>query len=77
MNLDEMFESSKALINFETEVEELLSNGNFLFAWELLMKKSLENISLIKALLILQKKYNINEFEFNLILEDFDEEEIL
>jgi hypothetical protein len=77
MNLDEMFESSKALINFETEDEELLSNGNFLFAWELLMKKSLENISLIKALLILQKKYNINEFEFNLILEDFDEEEIL
>ena len=77
MNLDEMFESSKALINFETEDEELLSNGNFLFAWELLMKKSLENISLIKALLILQKKYNINEFEFNLILEDFDEEQIL
>ena len=77
MNLDEMFESSKALINFETEDEELLSNRNFLFAWELLMKKSLENISLIKALLILQKKYNINEFEFNLILEDFDEEEIL
>ena len=77
MNLDNIFESSKDLINFETEDPELLTNENFLLAWGLLVKKCKENIELIRSLLLLQKKYKITDLDFALILEDFDEEEIL
>jgi hypothetical protein len=41
-------------------------------AWGMLRKKSLENMQLVNALLIIQRKYNINDFEFELLLENVD-----
>jgi hypothetical protein len=73
MNLMEIFESSKAVTEFDTNDEKLLENNSFIMAWGIARKKSLENMQLIYALLIMKKKYKISDFEFELFLENIDE----
>jgi hypothetical protein len=73
MNLMEIFESSKAVTEFDTNDEKLLENNSFIMAWGITRKKSLENMQLIYALLIMKKKYKISDFEFELFLENIDE----
>ena len=69
MDLMEIFESSKAVTEFDTNDEKLLENNSFIMAWGIARKKSLENMQLIYALLIMKKKYKISDFEFELFLE--------
>ena len=73
MDLMEIFESSKAVTEFDTNDEKLLENNSFIMAWGIARKKSLENMQLIYALLIMKKKYKISDFEFELFLENIDE----
>ena len=73
MDLMEIFESSKAVTEFDTNDEKLLENNSFIMAWGIARKKSLENMQLIYALLIMKKKYKIRDFEFELFLENIDE----
>jgi hypothetical protein len=72
MDLIEVFGSSKAIMDFDSNEQSLLDNKSFIMAWGMLRKKSLENMQLVNALLIIQKKYNINDFEFELLLENVD-----
>jgi len=72
MDLIEVFGSSRAIMDFDTNEQTLLDNKSFVMAWGMLRKKSLENMQLVNALLIMQRKYNINEFEFELLLENVD-----
>jgi hypothetical protein len=72
MDLIEVFGSSKAIIDFDSNEQSLLDNKSFVMAWGMLRKKSLENMQLVNALLIIQRKYNINDFEFELLLENID-----
>jgi hypothetical protein len=72
MDLIEVFGSSKAIMDFDTDEQTLLDNKSFVMAWGMLRKKSLENMQLVNALLIMQRKYNINDFEFELLLENVD-----
>lgn len=72
MNLNDIFESSKDIIDFNTDEKILLDNKSFMIAWEIARKKALENMQMVNALLLLKKKYKINEFEFELLLEDVD-----
>jgi hypothetical protein len=72
MDLIEVFGSSKAIMDFDSNEQSLLDNKSFVMAWGMLRKKSLENMQLVNALLIIQRKYNINDFEFELLLENVD-----
>jgi len=72
MDLIEVFGSSRAIMDFDTNEQTLLDNKSFVMAWGMLRKKSLENMQLVNALLIMQRKYNINDFEFELLLENVD-----
>jgi hypothetical protein len=76
MDLLEIFESSKAVTEFDTTEKKLLDNDSFIMAWGIARKKSLENIQLIYALLIIKKKYKISNFEFELMLENIDEDNL-
>lgn len=72
MDLVEIFVASKAIIDFNINEKTLLDNESFLMAWSIAKKKALENIQLVNILLLLKKKYKINEFEFQLLLENLD-----
>lgn len=74
IDISEAFESSLAVIKYDTNDIDLIKNSAFLKAWGIARAKSLENIKLISALIILKKKYSISDFDFQLLLENFDEE---
>jgi len=77
LDLNEIAETSLAIMNFDTADENLINNSEFVKAWGILRVKAEENIKLIKTLLLLKRKYKISDFDFNLLLEDFDEENII
>jgi hypothetical protein len=72
MDLVEIFGASKAIMDFDTDEKSLLDNKSFMMAWGIARKKALENMQLVNALLLFKKKYKINEFEFELLLENVD-----
>ena len=72
MNLNDIFESSKDILDFNTDEKILLDNKSFMMAWGIARKKALENMQMVNALLLFKKKYKINEFEFELLLENVD-----
>ena len=76
MDLIEAFGSSKAIVEFDTEDKTLLDNKSFVMAWGMLRKKAAENMQLVNALLLFKKKYRISEFEFELLLENVDAENL-
>jgi hypothetical protein len=76
MNLNDIFESSKDILDFNTDERILLDNKSFMMAWGIARKKALENMQMVNALLLLKKKYKINEFEFELLLENVDAENL-
>jgi hypothetical protein len=76
MNLNDIFESSKDILDFNTDEKILLDNKSFMMAWGIARKKALENLQMVNALLLLKKKYKINEFEFELLLENVDAENL-
>jgi len=74
LDLQEIAETSIAIMSFDTEDDSLITNSEFIKAWGIVRAKAEENIQLIKALLILKRKYKISDFDFHLLLENFDEE---
>lgn len=77
INLKEIAETSMAIIDFDTDDEDLVTNSAFIKSWGIARSKSDENLKLITAIVLLKNKYKISDFEFELILENFDEENIL
>jgi len=73
MDLDEIFASSKAVAEFDTNDESLIKNNAFIMAWGIARKKSLQTMQMINALYLIKLKYNISDFDFELFLENFDE----
>jgi hypothetical protein len=59
-------------MDFDTDEKSLLDNKSFMMAWGIARKKALENMQMVNALLLFKKKYKINEFEFELLLENVD-----
>lgn len=76
MDLIEVFATSKAIAEFDTSEKSLLNNKSFIMAWGIARKKALENMQLVNALLIMKKKYEISEFEFELLLENIDQDNL-
>jgi|694.fasta_scaffold109492_2 hypothetical protein len=76
MDITDIYATSKAIVDFNANHEALINNAAFKMAWELATKKSLQNMQLVKALLLIKFKYNISDFEFELFLENFDESDI-
>lgn len=76
MDLIEIFGASKAIVDFDTDEKSLLDNKSFVMAWGIARKKALENMQLVNTLLLFKKKYKINEFEFELLLENVDAENL-
>lgn len=77
INLGEITKTSIELLKFDTNDIELLSNKAFIQSWGIARVKAEENLKLIKALLLLKRKYKISDLDFELILEEFDEEKII
>lgn len=77
INLTEVYETSMQVIKYDTNDIDLIKNHAFLKAWGIARAKSIENLKLMSALLILKKKYNVKDFDFQLLLENFDEENML
>jgi hypothetical protein len=76
MDLDNIFETSQAIIEFDTQDKDLLNNKSFIMAWGIARQKSLENMQLVNVLMLMQKKYKISDFEFELLLENVDVENL-
>ena len=76
MDLDDIFETSQAIIEFDTNDKKLLDNKSFIMAWGIARQKSLENMQLVNVLMLIQKKYKISDFEFELLLENVDVENL-
>jgi hypothetical protein len=76
MNLNEIFETSKAVVDFSTNDKNLLENSSFVMAWGIARKKAMQTIELINTLFLIKKKYNISDFEIQLFLENFDETDL-
>jgi hypothetical protein len=76
MDLNEIFETSKAVVDFSTNDKNLLENSSFVMAWGIARKKAMQTIELINTLFLIKKKYNISDFEIQLFLENFDETDL-
>jgi hypothetical protein len=74
MSLEDIYETSNDVLGFDTDEQVLLDNKEFIMAWGIARQKANETIHLIKCLLLLKKKYNMNDFDFALLMEGFDEE---
>ena len=77
LDLEEAAQTSMAIVEYDTEDEDLISNSAFIKSWGIARVKAIENLKLITALLILKKKYKVSQFDFQLLLENFDEENLL
>ena len=76
IDLTDIFSSSNDIINFDTNDQDILENKEFVIAWGLARKKSEETLLLIEALFSIKKKYNISDFDFALIMEGVDGENL-
>ena len=76
MDLNDVLKTSADVIDFNTSDKKLVENNEFMMAWGIARKKALENIRLAEALLIIKKKYKITDFDFELYLENIDEEDL-
>jgi hypothetical protein len=72
MNIEDIYETSLEVLDFDTEEKILLENKNFLMAWGIVRQKATETIHLAKCLVLIKNKYKINDFEFQLLLENID-----
>lgn len=76
MDLNEVFETSKAVVDFSTDDKILLENSSFMMAWGIARKKAMQTIELINVIFLMKKKYNISDFDIQLLLENFDETDL-
>jgi hypothetical protein len=77
MNVEDIYETSAEVLDFDTEEKILLENKNFLMAWGIARQKATETIHLAKCLMLIKNKYKINDFEFELLMGGFDGENLL
>lgn len=77
LDIYEIIKSSNDILEYDTQDAKLLENKAFIASWGLLRDKAEENKKLIKCLLLLKKKYKITDLDFELILENFDEDDLL
>jgi hypothetical protein len=77
MNVEDIYETSVEVLDFDTEEKILLENKNFLMAWGIARQKATETIHLAKCLMLIKNKYKINDFEFELLMGGFDGENLL
>jgi hypothetical protein len=76
LNIKEILDSSNDILEYDTKDKILLSNQAFIASWSLLRQKAEETKKLIQCLLLLKKKYKITDLDFELILENFDEDDL-
>lgn len=73
VDLTDIANGSLDILNFDISNQVFQNNKDFMQAWNMLVLKSAQTLVLVRALLLLKKKYNISDFDFELTLEDFDE----
>lgn len=76
IDLKEIAHTSMAIIDFDTDDRDLITNSAFIKSWGIARTKAEENLKLIAAIILLKKKYKVSDFDFELILENFDEDHI-
>lgn len=76
-DLQESVESSMAVLNFQVTETALTDNPDFVKAWAIARVKARETMILAQAMLILKRKCNISDLDFELMLEGFDQEDII
>lgn len=76
VDLTDIANGSLDILNFDVSDQIFQDNKDFMQAWNMLVLKSAQTLILIRSLLLLKRKFNISDFDFELILEDFDEENL-
>lgn len=77
VDLVDIANGSLDILNFDVSNQVFQNNKDFMQAWNMLVLKSAQTLILVRSLLLLKKKFNISDFDFELILEDFDENNLL
>lgn len=70
----ESVENSMSILDFQVTDQALLINDQFIMAWEIARKEAIDKLILAKILYTIRRKYNISDFDFQLLLEGFDED---
>ena len=73
-NFKESVENSMSILDFKIVDEALKTNYSFNMAWEIARKEAMDKLVLAKIIYTMRRKYNIQDFDFELLLEGFDED---
>lgn len=76
VQLEDFCKTSFEILSFNSTEEALVKNADFVKAFGIARVKAKEVLVLANALLILKKKYKISDFDFLLLLEGLDEENL-
>ena len=76
-DLKESVQTSMAVLEYDVTDIALTDNPDFVKSWGIARVKCKEVLTLANALLILKKKYDISDFDFELMLQGFDEKDII
>ena len=70
-------ENSMTILDFKITEKGLSGNDSFMMAWGIVKQEALDKLIMAKIIYAMRKKYNVSDFEFELLLEGFDEDRIL
>ena len=76
VDLKDAYDTSMEVLSFDTTEQALIENADFVKAFGIARVKSKEVLLLLNILLLLKKKCKISDFEFQLLLEGLDEENL-
>ena len=76
IKIEEIINTSIEILSFDTTEQALVDNIEFVKAFGIARVKAKEVLLLSNALLVLRKKYKVSDFDFQLLLEGFDEENL-
>lgn len=73
----ESIKNSMEILDFQLTEKALVDNEHFIMAWEIARKEAVDKLEMSKIIFTMKRKYDISDFDFELLIQGFDEDKVL